>query len=150
MSSYVPANLRRKVVERAERLCEYCLIHEDDTFLGCEVEHIISEKHKGLTVESNLALACVFCNRAKGSDIASISPTTRSITRLYNPRSDIWSEHFRLENLHIVGLTAIGEATVELLDLNHPDRILERETLSAVERYPTEAARRRIAATQHG
>jgi hypothetical protein len=35
--------LRRLVATRAEHLCEYCLIHEEDTFLGCEVDHIISD-----------------------------------------------------------------------------------------------------------
>ncbi len=63
MSTHVPANLRRFVAERADHLCEYCLIHEDDTFLGCQIEHVIAEKHRGPTVESNLAYACVFCNR---------------------------------------------------------------------------------------
>ena len=50
MSSYVPPGLRRLVRSRAEDLCEYCLIHEEDTFLGCQLEHIISEKHGGETV----------------------------------------------------------------------------------------------------
>gem|GEM_PF-1829697 len=31
-SSYVSEDLRRLVAIRAEYLCEYCLIHEDDTF----------------------------------------------------------------------------------------------------------------------
>ncbi len=94
MSSYVSANLRRLVAERALDLCEYCLLHEQDTFLGCQVEHIISEKHGGQTVESNLALACVFCNRFKGSDIATISQDTGGLCRLFNPRIDRWAEHF--------------------------------------------------------
>ena len=42
MSSYVSAGLRRAVVARADALCEYCPIHEDDTVFGCEVDHIIS------------------------------------------------------------------------------------------------------------
>jgi ATP-binding cassette subfamily F protein uup len=41
-TSYISAELRRLVVARAESLCEYCLIHEDDTFFGCEVDHIIT------------------------------------------------------------------------------------------------------------
>ena len=44
-TSYIGAELRRYVFARAERLCEYCLIHEEDTFFGCEVDHILSEKH---------------------------------------------------------------------------------------------------------
>src|SRR5438445_7340424 len=55
MGSYVSAELRRFVAERADHLCEYCLVHEDDRGFGCQVDHIISEKHGGLTEESNLA-----------------------------------------------------------------------------------------------
>lgn len=55
MSSYVSAALRQLVAERAEYLCEYCLLHEEGTFFGCEVDHIISEKHGGPTVAENLA-----------------------------------------------------------------------------------------------
>jgi len=43
MTSYVAADLRRAVELRANHLCEYCLIHEDDTYLGCQVDHVIAE-----------------------------------------------------------------------------------------------------------
>ena len=46
MSSYINAALRRLVATRAEYLCEYCLIHEEDAFFGCEVDHIISDWFK--------------------------------------------------------------------------------------------------------
>ncbi len=55
MSSYVSADLRRLVTSRAQSLCEYCLIHEDDTYLGCQVDHVISEKHGGPTELENPA-----------------------------------------------------------------------------------------------
>ena len=82
MSSYVSADLRRLVASRAGGLCEYCLIHEDDTYLGCQVDHVISEKHGGPTESENLAYACALCNRAKGSDIGSIASSTGALTRL--------------------------------------------------------------------
>jgi len=110
MSTRIPAALRRLVAERADLLCEYCLIHSNDTFLGCQIEHVISEKHHGLTMDSNLAYACVFCNRFKGSDIGTLSPTGQLI-RLFNLRVDRWCEHSRL-----VGLK-IGNC---LPSLNHP------------------------------
>lgn len=47
MDRYIPRELHILVVERANYLCEYCLIHEDDTFVGCQVDHIISLKHGG-------------------------------------------------------------------------------------------------------
>ncbi len=65
MGSEVNEALRRRVAERAYRVCEYCLVHEEDVYHGCEVDHIRSVKHGGLTVEENLALAC-FLQSAQG------------------------------------------------------------------------------------
>jgi 5-methylcytosine-specific restriction endonuclease McrA len=72
MNDRIGDEVRSLVATRADRCCEYCLIHEDDTFLGCEVDHIISLKHSGTDDPNNLAFACVFCNRHKGTNIASI------------------------------------------------------------------------------
>jgi hypothetical protein len=124
-------------------LCEYCLIHESDTFLGCQVEHVISEKHGGQTAGANLALACVFCNRFKGTDIAALTPSGK-LSRLFNPRADHWRDHFRLDQGQIVAITDVGAATVGLLRMNHPDRVLERQVLAKVGRYPPEAAIKRL------
>ncbi len=137
MGSYVGEELRRLVSARAEGLCEYCLIHSDDTFFGCEVDHIVSLKHGGPTTEDNLALACLFCNRRKGTDIASILPGSDLLIPLFNPRKDHWPEHFRLEDAIIHPLTPIGEATVNILHFNVPERILERRVLIASGRYPS-------------
>jgi len=141
MSGYIPATLRRLVALRAMGLCEYCLIHEEDTFFGCQIEHVIAEKHGGPTKAENLAFACVFCNRHKGSDIASLSNAGK-LVRLYNPRTDHWSEHFQLaaDGIAILALDEIGQGTASLLELNHPDRLLERRTLRAINRYPTPSA----------
>ncbi|WP_228061189.1 HNH endonuclease [[Phormidium] sp. LEGE 05292] len=48
----IPQNLRQLVAKRADYLCEYCLIAEEDTFLGCQVDHIISVKHGGPSFSS--------------------------------------------------------------------------------------------------
>lgn len=140
-TTYISAELRRQVVSRAENICEYCLIHEDDTFFGCHVDHVISEKHGGSTTVDNLAYACPVCNLRKGSDIASLTSAS-ILTRLYNPRTDVWAQHFTLSGAVIVPRTAIGEVTVSLLQLNG-ERVLERQELIDVQRYPTEAASKR-------
>jgi len=132
--------LRRLVATRAEHLCEYCLIHEEDTFLGCEVDHIISVKHGGPTEAGNLAYALVFCNRQKGSDIGSIVRRIGGFSRLCNPRIDRWGEHFRLEGAMMQPQTGIGEVTMRILGFNHSDRLLERQTLIALGKYPTASA----------
>ncbi len=66
MSSYISKNLRFQIADQANHICEYCLIHEDDTYFGFEIDHIISLKHGGDTDAANLAYACVLCNRKKG------------------------------------------------------------------------------------
>src|SRR5947209_19090718 len=140
MSSYISPEVRQLVASRANHVCEYCLIAEEDAYFRFQVEHIISRKHGGSSELENLALACVFCNRYKGSDIASLTPQTSELVRFYNPRTDRWSEHFRLHGVVIEPLTEIGEATVRILQMNHDDQILEREVLSRCGRYPSEAA----------
>ena len=56
--TYVPVDLRRKVRQRANLICEYCLQPEGDGLFSHEVEHIVAEKHRGKTISENLALAC--------------------------------------------------------------------------------------------
>jgi hypothetical protein len=142
--TYITAELRRFVIARAEGICEYCLIAAEDTYLGCQVNHIISEKHGGPTDADNLAYACVFCNRAKGSDIGSTHWESGHFARFYNPRIDRWDEHFNLSGSKIDGLTQIGAVTALILEMNHPNRILEHRTLREDNRYPNPAALRRM------
>jgi len=64
-TTYIPAELRRLVYERARGRCEYCLIPETVVLVSHQVDHIIAEKHGGLTEADNLALSCA-CNKHKG------------------------------------------------------------------------------------
>ena len=139
----IPREMRRQVAARAYFICEYCLISEEDTFLGCHVDHIISVKHEGSTTLDNLAYACVVCNRQKGSDLGSIDWKTRDLVRFFNPRLDRWSAHFSLQGAKIIARTAIGEVTVRILGFNSDSQVIERQTLIDEKRYPSLAARRR-------
>lgn len=125
--TYIPKTLRDLVYKRAEGCCEYCLISEKDSFVTHQIDHIIAEKHGGLTVEENLALSCTICNKYKGSDIASIDNITDGIVPLFNPRKDVWNEHFEIENGYFVGLTPNARATIRLLQLNNLARVEERK-----------------------
>lgn len=140
MTVAVNAELREFVIRRANHICEYCLISESDAYLKFQIEHIISRKHGGGSEPENLALACVFCNLHKGSDIASISPETGELVRFYDPRNDRWNKHFRLNGAEIVPISDIGEATVRILKINSEDRLLERQLLINLGRYPGEEA----------
>ncbi|HMS40098.1 MAG TPA: HNH endonuclease [Pyrinomonadaceae bacterium] len=140
MSKHINSEVRQSVASRANFVCEYCLIAEADAYFRFQIEHIVSRKHGGSSELENLALACVFCNRYKGSDIATFKLETDELIRFYNPRTMRWHEHFRLNGVIIESLTEIGEATVRILQMNHEDQILEREVLSRRGRYPSEAA----------
>ena len=144
MSNEVSEALRRLVAERAYRVCEYCLVHEEDVYHGCEVDHILSIKHGGLTVGENLAYACFHCNRHKGTDLGSVSVRTGTLVRFYNPRSDRWLEHFCWGEARIEAVTDIGEVTVRLLEFNHPERVAFRKFLAEAGRYPTVEALARL------
>lgn len=125
----IPARLRRLVYARARGCCEYCLIAEAHTLLAHQVDHVIAEKHGGLTSAENLALSCQQCNSHKGSDIASLDPETGDLTPLFNPREAGWDEVFALAEGVIVTWTASGRATIALLRLNEPERVEERRVL---------------------
>ena len=61
--TYISVVLRRQVLELAKHRCEYCLVHADDAAFEHEVDHIVAEKHRGVTDLGNLAYACFACNR---------------------------------------------------------------------------------------
>jgi HNH endonuclease len=132
----ISTSLRRIVIERARERCEYCLIHQEDTPDTHQIDHIIAIKHGGETVSENLAYACAECNHYKGTDFGTIDPATGETVRLFNPRIQQWSEHFELRSAQLIGLTRIGELTIELLRLNDEARIFEREVLMVDGRYP--------------
>jgi hypothetical protein len=125
--TYIPAALRRLVEQRAGHRCEYCLWLASLSLIPHEVDHVIAEKHGGATVADNLAFACWYCNRRKGTDLGSFDPQTGNFSFLFNPRTQVWSEHFvMLADFSLSGLTPEGRTTVSLLQLNDQKRIAER------------------------
>jgi HNH endonuclease len=141
---YINAELRRLVSDRAEHICEYCLVSEVHRSSGCQVDHIISVKHGGATTADNLCYAWIFCNLQKGTDLGSINWQTVELVRFFNPRRDFWGEHFRLDEAVIVHQTDIGEVTARILDFNSDERIVERQALIASGQYPSESALKQI------
>jgi hypothetical protein len=70
---------------------------------------------------------------------------TGAYVRFFNPRIDRWAEHFTLDGVTIVALSDIGEVIARILDFNNSDRLLERQVLQDVGRYPSAAAVARMA-----
>lgn len=132
----VSSELRRFVTERASNCCEYCLLNQDEFPYAFHIEHIRAEKHGGQTVLENLCLSCPVCNSYKGSDLGSIDEETDLLTPLFHPRTQNWSRHFQLNASQIEPLTPEGRVTVFLLRLNSAERLVERELLIRLNRYP--------------
>lgn len=136
MSIHIPEKIRIQVANRAEFCCEYCLISEVDTYHRCHIDHIISIKHGGSSSLENLAYACQFCNRYKGSDVGTFLFSSGEFVRFFNPRKDVWSEHFHLDEGLISAKTAIGESTIKILKFNEFELVYDRKLLIEAKRYP--------------
>jgi hypothetical protein len=136
-ASRVPAVLRRRVRERAGDRCEHRLLAREDAYFSHESDHIIAEKHGGETTLENLAWACFDCNRFKGSDTASLDPQSGQLVALFDPRTQVWREHFEIDGGRIRPLTPAGRATERLLKLDLPKRVDVGEILSQAGRYPS-------------
>ena len=130
------AALARQVWERADRCCEYCWMPQDYDDSSFEIDHVIAKKHGGPTSARNLALSCFYCNSFKGSNVAGIDPRTRRVTPLFNPRRHKWAWHFRWDGPVLEGRTAVGRATIVVLNINDPFRVQLRAGLIAEGFFP--------------
>lgn len=134
MNKKIPNELRKLVIELSANCCEYCHLPDEDSYYGFQIDHIICRKHRGKTNLQNLAYACPDCNRYKGSDLGTYLYNSLDFTRFFHPRIDDWDEHFVLNrNGEISARTDIGEATIRIFLINHPDRIIERRVLIELE-----------------
>ncbi len=85
-----------------------------------EIKHMFPEALGGSTRRDNLWAACRQCNALKGDRTQTWDPVTDAVAPIFNPRRQVWSEHFSWsdDGAHIVGRTAEGRATILALDLN--------------------------------
>jgi 5-methylcytosine-specific restriction endonuclease McrA len=129
---------RKEVFARAKGLCEYCFSPEKYSNSTFEIEHIHPLSKNGKTILSNLALACPSCNKFKSHKTEAIDSKTNKTVLLYNPRRDIWKKHFKwnADFTQIVGLTAKGRITVQILKLNRKNLLNLRKLLISVGEHP--------------
>ncbi len=127
-----------KVAIRAGKICEYCRAPEMASNFPFEVEHIIPRSLAGKNEFENLALACRSCNVFKSDYLNGNDEKGAEIARLFNPRRDVWHEHFRSnsETFEIEGLTKIGRGTINRLRLNTPLQIQARRQWHRLELFP--------------
>lgn len=136
--SYISKKLRRAVAKRAKGYCEYCLMPSDYSPSSFEIDHIQPESKDGKTSKENLALACRECNGHKFNKTEHINPVSKEPCRLYHPRLDDWYQHFEWDDdeIIIIGKTAVGKTTLDLLKLNRESNINQRSLLRLVGLHP--------------
>ncbi len=133
----ISASQRRAVVQRASDCCEYCRLASANAVAPFHVDHVVPIKHGGSDETDNLCLACFKCNAHKSHDLSGFDPLTREITRLYNPRTQLWTTHFEIQDdMRITGLTAEGRTTVQVLQMNDEERVENRRVLAEIGEYP--------------
>jgi len=133
----IPARLRPWLQTLGDR-CEYCGVSEQVTGIPLEADHIIPLSQQGVTEQVNLCRACSQCNTYKADQTEGVDPESMTRAPLYNPRQQSWAEHFAWsENgTQIIGLTAIGRATVAALKMNNPVSIRARKLWVSVGWHP--------------
>lgn len=86
---------------------------------GIELAQGVAESARMLRV---LPASCIAdrCNSFKGSNVAGYDPETGTLQALFNPRTQVWREHFAWRGAILRGKTPIGRTTIELLRINLP------------------------------
>jgi hypothetical protein len=135
---HISASLRRKLAEESRHRCGYCLTTEANTGIPMTVDHIIPRAKGGKTTLANLWLACYRCNEFKGARTQAEDPLTGENVPLFNPRTQVWTEHFAwsADGTQIIGLTAVGRATVIALRMNDALRVTARRRWVSVGWHP--------------
>lgn len=128
MRRTVPVAWKLRIREQARARCGYCLSSEALLGMPMEFEHLTPRAVGGQTVEENLWLSCRRCNELKGKQTHAVDSSTGEKVPLFNPREQDWNEHFFWNEVgtEIVGLTAVGRATVDALKLNRPVIVVAR------------------------
>lgn len=121
MSVYLSADLRERLLAADDHQCAYCQTSAFNSGQPMTVEHINPRAQGGETVFKNLCFACRRCNEFKSDAINAIDPLTGNSTELFNPRQDVWKEHFQWDvtGIRLLGQTGKGRATIVALKMNN-------------------------------
>ncbi len=124
----ISLSLRQRLRITANYRCGYCQTQERVSGVPLTIEHLFPVALGGTDDELNLWLSCRLCNEAKSMLIEAIDTITGGVAPLFNPRLQLWSQHFVWDsfNTQMLGLTPTGRATILTLDLNSTFRISSR------------------------
>ena len=140
--SQISSEIRERVRADAQNRCGYCLSQQRYVLGVLEIDHIVPKAAGGSDDEENLWLACRLCNSHKGAQIEAKDPVTRRATKLFNPRLQSWSQHFRWidDGILIEGKTDVGRATVIALQLNNPYAVTVRQAWISAGWHPPDTS----------
>ncbi len=132
------AKIKKKVSQRANYLCEYCLLPQNYSPSTFELEHILPISKGGKTILKNLAWSCSGCNKHKYNKISKTDSETNKEIPLFNPRNDKWNEHFSWSKdfTEIIPLTTKGKITIQALKLNRRGLKNLRKLIHLVGEHP--------------
>ena len=139
----ISEQVRFRVRAQAQNRCGYCRSLEKYILGILEIDHIIRKAIGGSDEEENLWLACSLCNNYKGTQTDAFDPVTKKHVKLFNPRTQQWSQNFAWSEdaTEIIGLTACGRATVTALQLNNNIAVsVRRQWVSAGWHPPTDSS----------
>ncbi len=138
----LPKLIRQTLAERANKRCEYCQSRSDCACESFEGGHVLPFAAGGSDDLSNLAHTCRGCNSRLSDRTHAPDPATGLTVPIFHPRKDKWKDHFAWDEayLNIIGLTPIGRATVEALQLNREGVVNLRKLmkLGGIHPPPTE------------
>ncbi len=137
-SEYVPIALKQLVFDRARGLCEYCRSQAKYAIDPLVIDHIQPVSRGGQTIADNLALSCQTCNNYKYNKTEAPDPATAQLAPLFHPRLQDWNQHFTWneDTTQMLGITAIGRATVAKLQTNREGVINMRRVLVIMDEHP--------------
>ena len=132
------AKQKEAIARRAGECCEYCRSQARFSPDPFSIEHIRPRSKGGTDEDDNLALACQGCNNRKYTHVEARDPVSGNLVSLYDPRRQRWADHFSWNEdfTLVIGLTATGRATVELLKLNREGVVNLRRVLCTIEQHP--------------
>jgi hypothetical protein len=134
--SDISPSLHAEVVLRAGQRCEYCRLSQLGQEATFHIDPVVPRAAGGPTTADNLALACVSCSLRKWAKLTALDPDSGEEVPLFNPRTEVWAEHFRWEGERVVPLTATGRVTVAALAMNRPLIVAIRQEETVRGRHP--------------
>ena len=124
----VKRTLRHTLLGEKPLRCKYCLTSQEITGAGFTLDHIEPKSKGGTDEAENLCTCCVDCNQIKSNRTEFVDPITLKICSIFHPNKQEWEQHFKWNaaGTHMIGVTAIGRATIDALKLNRPQLVHAR------------------------